>query len=78
MRPHEWKCNQSLDRLSWRESETFVIDLSASKPALHCRGLIKHYGDVSAVAGLDRLLDKSALVVASPLTIPVAQDVSCG
>src|SRR6478735_8339618 len=35
------------------ESETFVIDPSASKPALHCRGLIKHYGDVAAVAGLD-------------------------
>jgi len=30
-----------------------VIDPSASKPALHCRGLVKHYGDVAAVAGLD-------------------------
>jgi ABC-2 type transport system ATP-binding protein len=42
-----------MNRVSSREGETFVIDPSASKPALHCRGLIKHYGDVAAVAGLD-------------------------
>ena len=30
-----------------------MIDSSASKPALHCRGLVKNYGDVAAVAGLD-------------------------
>jgi ABC-2 type transport system ATP-binding protein len=31
----------------------FVTQPSQSKPALRCRGLIKHYGDVIAVAGLD-------------------------
>jgi ABC-2 type transport system ATP-binding protein len=30
-----------------------VVDASPSKPALYCRGLIKHYGEVAAVAGLD-------------------------
>ena len=30
-----------------------MIDSSPLKPALYCRGLIKHYGDVTAVAGLD-------------------------
>ena len=30
-----------------------MTDSSASKPALHCRGLIKNYGEVAAVAGLD-------------------------
>src|SRR5687768_13283712 len=30
-----------------------MTDASASKPALHCRGLTKHYGEVAAVAGLD-------------------------
>ena len=30
-----------------------MIDPSPSKAALYCRGLIKHYGDVTAVAGLD-------------------------
>ena len=30
-----------------------MTDSSPSTPALHCRGLIKHYGDVTAVAGLD-------------------------
>jgi ABC-2 type transport system ATP-binding protein len=30
-----------------------VIDSSPLKPALHCRGLIKRYGDVTAVSGLD-------------------------
>jgi ABC-2 type transport system ATP-binding protein len=30
-----------------------VTDSSSSTAALHCRGLIKHYGDVTAVAGLD-------------------------
>ena len=30
-----------------------MIDPSSSKPALSCRGLVKNYGDVAAVAGLD-------------------------
>jgi ABC-2 type transport system ATP-binding protein len=30
-----------------------VNDPTTSKPALHCRGLVKHYGDVAAVDGLD-------------------------
>jgi ABC-2 type transport system ATP-binding protein len=30
-----------------------VIDASLPKPALYCRGLIKRYGEVAAVAGLD-------------------------
>jgi ABC-2 type transport system ATP-binding protein len=30
-----------------------VLPASPAKPALHCRGLIKHYGQVAAVAGLD-------------------------